>query len=63
MLDISITALGQAAAEYGGGFGEVGSFIETSIRKSAKLAMDHKWFLLIAIAAVWGFLKLIFDTK
>lgn len=61
MLDITISALGQAAAEYGG-LGDVGSFIETSVRKTAKLAMENKWFLLIAIAAVWGFLKLIFDT-
>ena len=62
MLDIPVSALGQAAAEYGG-FSDVSSFIETSIRKTAKLAMDNKWFLLIAIAAVWGFLKLIFDTN
>ena len=63
MLDIGVSTLGQAAAEYGGGMGQVGSFIETSLRKTAKLAIDHKWFLLIAIGAVWGFLKLIFDTK
>lgn len=62
MLDITIPALGQAAAEYGG-FSDVGSFVETSIRKTAKLAMENKWFLLIAVAAVWGFLKLIFDTS
>lgn len=62
MHDISISALGQAAAEYGG-FSDVSSFIGTSLRKTAKLAMENKWFLLVAVAAVWGFLKLIFDTN